>query len=188
MRARRKLTAARVRELLDCDPQRGILTWRERPGNPSFNAQWAGKLAGSIDPTTGYLRVMIDGTHQYVHRMVWLHTKGWLPSKDLDHKDGDKTNCAIWNLRPATKAQNNANRRSPSRRTAGPCGSRFDPKSGMYRVSISTGGANGRHGKSINLGMYSNPATAEQAYREAAEDLHREFALSRRPEPERRAA
>jgi hypothetical protein len=36
--APRKLTAERVRELLDCDPSTGTLRWKERPGNPSFNA------------------------------------------------------------------------------------------------------------------------------------------------------
>src|SRR5215472_4698758 len=113
MSSRRKLNAARVRALLDCNPATGELWWRERPGNPSFNVQFAGKPAGSIDPSTGYLRLMLDGTHQYVHRIVWLHTKGRLTSKDLDHIDGDKTNCAISNLRVATRTQNNANRRSP---------------------------------------------------------------------------
>jgi hypothetical protein len=34
----RRLTAKRVRELLDCDPEAGTLRWKERPGNPSFNA------------------------------------------------------------------------------------------------------------------------------------------------------
>jgi hypothetical protein len=59
---RRKLTAKRVRELLDCDPEAGTLRWKERPRNPSFNAQWAGKLAGSLDPSNGYLRLMIATT------------------------------------------------------------------------------------------------------------------------------
>jgi hypothetical protein len=43
MTARRgKLTAKRVRELLDCDPSTGILTWRERAGLKSFNTRLAG--------------------------------------------------------------------------------------------------------------------------------------------------
>jgi hypothetical protein len=87
------------------------------PSNPSFNAQWAGKPAGSIDPTNGYLRLMIDGTHQYVHRIVWLHTKGRLPEQDLDHIDGDKTNCAIWNLRPSSGLRSSMS----SRRRTGSC-------------------------------------------------------------------
>ena len=118
MTPRPKLSAKRLRELLDCDPATGTLRWRERPGCPDFNAQWAGKPAGKLDPTNGYLRLMIDGRHQYVHRMVWLHVKGYLPPKDLDHIDGDRTNCAISNLRPATKAESNRNRRGPPRSKA----------------------------------------------------------------------
>jgi hypothetical protein len=56
-----KLTARRVREVVDCDPTTGILKWKERPGKPDFNAQWAGRQAGAVDPSTGYLRLMIDG-------------------------------------------------------------------------------------------------------------------------------
>jgi hypothetical protein len=138
--------------------------WRaalgERPDNPSFNVQWAGKRAGSIDPTNGYLRLMIDGTHQYVHRVVWLHTKGWLPEVDLDHHDGDKTDCAIWNLRVATKAQNNCNRRS-TRNSNAPRGSWWNPRTQRYQVNIESGGANGKRGKSIYLGSYRDPAAAD---------------------------
>jgi hypothetical protein len=32
MTARRRLTAKRVRELLDCEPSTGTLRWKERPG------------------------------------------------------------------------------------------------------------------------------------------------------------
>ena len=183
--ARPKLTSRRVRELLDCDPERGTLTWRPRPGKPDFNAQWAGKPVGAVDPSTGYLRLMIDRKHQYVHRIVWLHTKGWLPKQDLDHIDGDKTNCSISNLRPATKTQNNCNRRVP-RKTPGPRGAWLNPKTGKFQVNIWPGG--GKRGQSIYLGAYSSSEAAERAYQEAAEALHGPFAFTARPEPERRAA
>jgi hypothetical protein len=184
MTARRKLTAARVRQLLDCDPERGTLTWRERPDNPSFNVQWAGKPAGAVDPSTGYLRLMVDGKHQYVHRIVFLHAKGWLPP-DLDHIDGDKSNCALSNLRPATKTQNNCNRRVP-RKGPGPRGAWLNPKTGKYQVNIWPGG--GKRGQSIYLGAYSSPEAAGRAYREAAEDLHGAFAFTERPTAEQRGA
>jgi len=182
MTARPKLNAARVRELLDCDPATGQLWWKERPGNPSFNAQFAGKLAGKADPSTGYLRLMIDGTHQYVHRMVWLHVQGRLPRGDLDHIDGDETNCAISNLRSATRAQNNCNRRTVERKTCGPRGAWLNPKTGKFQVSIWSGG------RSIYLGAFRDPAAAERAYRDAAEELHGEFAFSARPGAELREA
>ena len=179
MTPRPKLSAKRLRELLDCDPATGTLRWRERPGCPDFNAQWAGKPAGKLDPTNGYLRLMIDGRHQYVHRMVWLHVKGYLPPKDLDHIDGDRTNCAISNLRPATKAENNRNRHGPPRSKPGPRGSWQDSR-GNFQVRIETGGANGERGKSIYLGTYSTAEAAERAYLDAETALHGAFAFSAR--------
>jgi len=81
--------------------------------NPSFNVQWAGKPAGSIDPTTGYLRLMIDGVHAYVHRIIWLHTKGWLPSVDLDHHDETRqtVRCGICGSPPTPRTTAIAARR-----------------------------------------------------------------------------
>ena len=185
MTARPKLTAARVRELLDCDPELGTLRWRERPGHPDFNRQWAEKLAGGLDPSTGYLRLMIDGRHYYVHRVVWLHTKGYWAPKDLDHRDRDKINCVIGNLRPATKAQNNANRRTRPGKDGAPRGCRLN-RSNKYQVQIEAGGANGKRGRSIYLGSFATAEEAGRVYREAAADLHGEFAFFARPE--RRAA
>src|SRR5215472_6686799 len=69
------------------------------------------------------------------HRMVCLHVKGYLPPKDLDHIDGDRTNCAISNLRPATKAENNRNRRSPTRRRPGLRGVYLN-RCGKYQAQI----------------------------------------------------
>ena len=127
-------------------------------------------------PLPGYLRLMIDGTHQYVHRIVWMYAHGRLPRGDLDHIDGDKTNCAISNLRPASKAQNNSNRRV-ARKTIGPRGYWLNPKAGMFQVNIGVGG------RSVYLGAYRFPEAAEKAYREAAEELHGAFAFTSRPRP-----
>jgi hypothetical protein len=73
MTARRRLTAERVRELLDCDPAAGTVRWRERPGNPSFNTRLAGKPAGVYCPRDGYWRVRIDGRLYLSHRVIFLH-------------------------------------------------------------------------------------------------------------------
>jgi hypothetical protein len=43
-------TAERVRELLECNPEAGTLSWKPRPGNSQFNIQWAGKPAGCDRP------------------------------------------------------------------------------------------------------------------------------------------
>ena len=44
------------------------------------------------------------------HRRAFLRAYGYLPA-EVDHRDGDRRNNAIENLRPATRAENNRNRR-----------------------------------------------------------------------------
>jgi hypothetical protein len=107
----RKLTAKRVRELLDCDPIIGTLTWKFRPDGPrQWNTKYAGKPAGTCIGNDGYARIRIDSKAYLTHRIVFLHTKGYWPPATLDHHDGDRANRAIGNLRPATVGQNNCNR------------------------------------------------------------------------------
>src|SRR6476659_2746545 len=97
---RRRLNVKRVRELLDCDPEAGTLTWRPRPECPAF--KFAGRRAGTFDRTTGYRRVMIDGHYYYEHVIIWVHAKGYWPPRQLDHKNGDRCENRLDNLRPAT--------------------------------------------------------------------------------------
>jgi HNH endonuclease len=101
---------------------------------------------------------MIDGRHYYAHRIVWLHTKGWLPKQDLDHRDGDKTRCATANLRPASKPANNRNRQSSTKQNPAPRGSWFNTRTRKFQAYIETSEAGAR--QRIFLG--SN-ATAEAA-------------------------
>jgi hypothetical protein len=72
----RKLTARRVRELLDCDPEAGTLTWRFRPDGPrQWNTRYAGKKAGCLRKQDGYETVRIDGKSYLSHRVLFLHQK-----------------------------------------------------------------------------------------------------------------
>lgn len=55
--------------------------------------------------STGYLWIKIDGKEYSLHSLVWFyHHKKW--AMELNHKDRDKTNCAIWNLEEHTRKEN----------------------------------------------------------------------------------
>jgi hypothetical protein len=178
---RRRLTAKRVRELLDCDPAAGTLTWRPRPGHPVFNARWAGKLAGEIDPSYGYVRVTIDGKRYLAHRLIWMHEHGWLPGL-IDHRDGNGFNCAIGNLRPASHSQNGINSRTRREQSAAPRGCWREPRTGLWQVRLNA------NGQRIWIGRFGTEEAARRAYEDAAAELHGEFAFINRPGFERRAA
>jgi hypothetical protein len=172
-----QLSARRVRELLDCDPVAGTLTWRERPGDKRFNKRYAGKLAGSLDPRTGYLRVRIDRKLYQLHRVIWVHSKGYWPPNDLDHWDGNKTNCALGNLRPTTDLENNRNTQRKPKPNGVPRGSWLDPKTGLYVVWINA------NRKRVFLGRFTSADTAARAYLDAAALLHGQFSITERPRP-----
>ena len=75
-----KLTRAQLLQYVDYDPLSGVFTWRERTedmmqsksGRLSFNSQYAGKPAGTIDMESGNVRFMIDGKIRYAKNMAWL--------------------------------------------------------------------------------------------------------------------
>jgi hypothetical protein len=178
MTRRNRPTVARIRELLDCEPSTGILTWHPRSGNPGFNARCAGRRAGTFDRTTGYRRVMIDGRYYYEHVVVWVHSRGYWPPRQLDHKSGDR--CANWidNLRPATSSQQTQNQKRHADAKNSVKGCRQTP-SGRWRASIV------HQGKPIWLGSYATLAEAAAARRRAEEDMF--DPAFRRVEPQRPA-
>ena len=63
------LTSQRVCELLNYDPDSGIFTWKVDVGR--WGRIKAGTPTGSPD-ATGHLRIQVDGTLYYAHRLAFL--------------------------------------------------------------------------------------------------------------------
>ncbi len=74
-----------------------------------YNAK-AGDVAGTVDPTNGYLKVNFDGKVRFVHRLIWALVHGEQPPPRIDHWDTIRANNRIGNLRACTAAQNQMNR------------------------------------------------------------------------------
>lgn len=168
-----ELTQEIVRELLDYDPNTGVLTWKER--SPSlfncvkhseewackrWNNRCAGKPAGSLMSSNGYWRVSIFGRYYLAHRLVWLYVTGNFPNHHIDHKNGCRIDNRFDNLREVLPAQNSKNRRMNSRNTSGFTGISFNKSNCLW---IAYGWKNN---KRAYLGSFKTPEMAHLAYSE----------------------
>jgi hypothetical protein len=58
--------------------------------------------------SNGYLRAVIFGKDQYMHRLVAMcYIENPKNYKEINHKDGDKTNNNVWNLEWCNRQMNN---------------------------------------------------------------------------------
>jgi hypothetical protein len=162
------LSLERLREVLDYDPLTGALTWRFRL-SPKCRL---GEPAGVVK-SQGYRKITIDGRNYPASHLAWFHYYGVAPEGLVDHKDRDKANDRIENLRPATSTQNSRNIGRNSANTTGFKGVAVFNKPGQptrYRALIRA------NGMRIFLGIFDTPEEAHDVYCKAAAKYHGEFA------------
>ena len=159
----RDLTVDLLKHLFEYDKETGKLYWKMSKGTAK-----KGNVVG-CDNGRGYLRASINSKLYLVHRLVFLMHKGYLPAV-LDHIDGNSRNNRIENLRPASKSQNQHNRKTGKNNTSGFKGVSYNKKAAKFRARIS------HLNKSIFLGLYKTPEEADAVVRKAREELHGGFA------------
>lgn len=118
---------------------------------------------------SGYYRVRINYKLYLVHRIIFLYHYGYLPS-EIDHKDCDKLNNNIENLREVIRSQNNMNAQKRKGMSSIYKGVSFDKSTNKWISSI------GKDRKKIFLGRYKNEKDAAIAYDKAALELFGEYA------------
>jgi len=156
VRKRRRVTRARLRELLHYDRKTGEFRWLKcvSPTEP-------GDLAGGLNKD-GYLKITINGRRYPAHHLAWFCPQ------IIDHRDGDPSNNRWTNLRPATRSQNAANQRRHRNNACGlkgVCSNR-----GGWRATIN------KDGRRHHLGTFPTPHEAHAAYAKVARKLFGEFA------------
>lgn len=156
----------RIRSVLGYDPDTGRLTWLISLSNRSP----AGSTAGS--DTNGYKEVSVDGVSYRATVIIWAVAFGRLPTALIDHRDGDRSNNRLSNLREATFLQNARNVRMHCDNSAGLKGVSLNPSLGrkkrwVARICVS--------GRNKNLGYFLTKEEAHAAYVSAANEIFGEF-------------
>lgn len=156
-----EFNAERVRELLDYDPETGQFRWKIKRKRSQV-----GDLAGGLN-SDGYMQFNIGGTTHYGHRLAWLHAHGAWPEGDIDHRNGDRADNRIANLRVVTRAVNLQNLRAArSDNESGLLGASMDKRRGKWRARLKT------PEKTYWLGFHNTAEEAHAVYLEAKRRLH----------------
>ncbi len=160
--AKRPLPSAeRLRNLLDYDPETGVLRWKVRTDvSQRWNTRYAGTEAGTVDGD-GYLQIKIDDKSMMAHRLAWVIYYGVWP-KIVDHIDGTPNNNRIANLRSVTRKLNQRNQKRHKSNTSGRTGVTWNRVRQVWVAHI------GRGKKCLYLGSYMDFSEAVKA-RETAE-------------------
>lgn len=146
--------------LLTYDPNEGKLFWRNRTldtflpvGKRSpehmmgiWDSRFAGKEAGGLH--SGYVRLMIDGVHYMVHRIIWKMVYGTDPDQ-IDHIDGDRSNNRLSNLRDVSHQVNAKNRKLYENNKTGLSGVSYHERDEVWQVRIGVG-----EGEEIHIGNF----------------------------------
>lgn len=158
------ITQKELKHWLSYSPIVGVFEWRRRGHRVR-----PGMLAGCCDLATGYVVIRLRGKTYRAHHLAWLYMTGEWPPMDVDHKDGDRNNNAFANLRLATKAENQWNKKA-STGSSGVKGVNWDKALGKWRGTVGVGG------KKVHVGVFSQLEEAQAAVIAKRKELHGEFA------------
>lgn len=157
-----QISHERLLALLNYCPDTGIFTNKVNRGKAL-----AGKVAGSVYKN-GYVYICLDRIDYLANRLAWFYTHKVWPVNFIDHKDGNPQNNRIKNLREATHAENQTNRRkAASSNKTGYLGVSFAKNMGRYVARMQF------EGKYRVIGYFDTPEDASKAYLEAKRKHHK---------------
>lgn len=162
------LTAEKLREYLDYNPDSGQLIWRV---NQCGRSGFIGRPAGCLSKGSGYVLVGLtaNGLRRIyrAHRLIWLHVTGAWPTNEIDHINQVRNDNRFTNLRDVERRVNSQNERLPRKNNkTGFLGVSWCAAEGNYHAQIHLGN---RH---CHVGRFATPESAHAAYVEAKRRLH----------------
>lgn len=150
-----------LQSLMSYNPETGVFTRAMKNGEV--------RVLG-FNFGAGYTGIAINRKPNYAHRLAWVYMNGDIPKgSEIDHINNDKKDNRICNLRLATRSENQGNVKLRSSNTSGYKGVYFNKRNSMWTAQIM------RKGKRFNLGSFSTPKEAHEAYVKASVELFGEY-------------
>lgn len=157
--AQQTISQARLKALLNYDPDTGVFTWKVNR-RPTIRI---GDIAGC--ERRGYWVLKVDQHVYFSHRLAWLYVHGVWPTGDIDHINRIRDDNRLSNLRECSRAENCQNTTARKSNTSGHKGVSWVAQRQKWVAQIVI------NGKNVNLGRYSSIEDAIAA-RRAAEQAH----------------
>ena len=152
-------------KLLDYDKNTGLFIWKISRGPLK-----KGSVAGAFNHPKKYVYIQINKIMYSAHRLAWFYVYKVWPCDQLDHKDLDRQNNRIDNLRECNNSQNRMNTNTHKNNLLGVKGVGYKKRIDKYQAKIRI------NNKDIYLGVYKNIEDASNAYRAAEIKYFGEFA------------
>lgn len=142
-------TQKRLSELFSYNKSTGLLKRRVKVKRTNV-----GDIVG-IKTKSGYLAVSVDNSKFYVHRVIWGLLYGQIPEKKyVDHKNRNRKDNRLSNLRLVSEIDNNRNQKKSIKNTSGATGVFFSNRRKKWSAQI------GVERKRINLGYFKSKKEA----------------------------
>lgn len=180
MAVRADITPEILRQLLEYDPETGLLYWKARDESvfadvedsrgPAWaarrwNVRYAGKPALDNVQGSGYKKGSVLSVPVLAHRVAFAIHHGRTDFCEIDHINGDKTDNRITNLRDVAHSDNARNVGLYKNNTSGHHGVMWEESHKAWAAKITFGG------KQRRIGRFKVKEDAIAA-RKAAEILH----------------
>ena len=154
------LKQARLKEVVSYEPTTGIF----KRLTAARGTKGIGSIPGSKNKD-GYIQMRIDRKRYFAHRLAWLYIHGEFPVQ-TDHKDHNRSNNKIDNLRNVTHRENGKNVSMNSKNKSGTTGVYYNTRERKWMAEIMV------HQKKILLGGHKEKDNAISA-RQHAEKLYK---------------